>query len=217
MSTIALAAQRSYTLNEAVWFSYRLPSLKKGFCTLTMMLVGFIVMATVGLYAHIYWNLRHPAPEPEKVTVSIPETQLSDMHYVYVSKPFPQPATHSETIQREMPPLQDLPVNANDADWQQAPDGKISQDNSRDTLPGTQVQTHKEEPQNDAEQINDDGSVKELLMQALKEQQQDISKGKEPAPPVDETKANVQANAQEIMIHQNIPKSIFSKKPSPPE
>ncbi len=32
MSTISLAAQRSYTTGEAVWFSYRLPVLRKRFC-----------------------------------------------------------------------------------------------------------------------------------------------------------------------------------------
>lgn len=33
MSTITLAAQRSYTLNAPVWFSYRRPSLKKAVCS----------------------------------------------------------------------------------------------------------------------------------------------------------------------------------------
>ena len=34
---------------------------------------------------------------------------------------------------------------------------------------------------------DDDGSLKALFMQALKQQQEDMSKGKMPAPPVDET------------------------------
>ncbi|MDS0115640.1 hypothetical protein QYE88_37830, partial [Enterobacter hormaechei subsp. steigerwaltii] len=91
MSTICLAAQRSYTTGEAVWFSYRLPSLKNIFGKTALWLVGLCAMLVVGLYMHVYWNLRHPAPEPVNASVAKPETQLSDMHYVYVSKPFPHP------------------------------------------------------------------------------------------------------------------------------
>lgn len=61
MSTICLAAQRSYTTGEAVWFSYRLPSLKNIFGKTALWLVGLCAMLVVGLYMHIYWNLRHPA------------------------------------------------------------------------------------------------------------------------------------------------------------
>ena len=78
MSTICLAAQRSYTTGEAVWFSYRLPSLKNVFGKTALWLVGICVMLVVGLYMHVYWNLHHPAPEPVNASVAKPETQLSD-------------------------------------------------------------------------------------------------------------------------------------------
>jgi hypothetical protein len=35
--------------------------------------------------------------------------------------------------------MQDLPINSDDADWQQAPDGTVPHDTSRDTLPGTEA------------------------------------------------------------------------------
>ena len=52
MSTICLAAQRSYTTGEAVWFSYRLPSLKK-FAVIPFMGIGFVRLVMAGLYAGI--------------------------------------------------------------------------------------------------------------------------------------------------------------------
>ena len=78
-----------------------------------------------------------------------------------------------------------MPMNCDDNAWQQAPDGAlpdtpITHDTSRDTLPGTEA--HEQAMRQD-----DDGSLKELFMQALKQQQEDMSKGKMPAPPVDET------------------------------
>jgi hypothetical protein len=36
-------------------------------------------------------------------------------------------------------PLQEMPINSGDADWQQAPDSEMPHDISRDTLPGTEV------------------------------------------------------------------------------
>lgn len=187
MSTICLAAQRSYTTGEAVWFSYRLPSLKKVFGNACLGLAGLCVMLLAGLYAHVYWNLRHPAPEPIKVNAAKPETQLSDMHYVYVSKPFPHPHPKPAPVQVDVPPMQDLPINSEDVDWQQAPDGTVPHDHSRDTLPGTEVQEHDNAP---ASGENDTSSLTELFKQALKEQEQDYSQGKIPAPPVDETQDN---------------------------
>ena len=118
MSTICLAAQRSYTTGEAVWFSYRLPSLKNVFGKTALWLVGICVMLVVGLYMHVYWNLHHPAPEPVNASVAKPETQLSDMHYVYVSKPFPHPQPKAAPVPVDVPSMQDLPINSDDGDWQ---------------------------------------------------------------------------------------------------
>lgn len=191
MSTICLAAQRSYTTGEAVWFSYRLPSLKTVLGNSLLWMVGLCAMLVAGLYAHIYWNLRHPAPEPVKASVAKPETQLSDMHYVYVSKPFPHPHPAPAPMHVDVPPMQDLPINSEDADWQQAPDGAVPHDTSRDTLPGTEA-NEQEMPSASADQ--DDTSLKELFKQALKEQERDYSQGKIPEPPVDETQDNPQTS-----------------------
>ena len=121
MSTITLAAQRSATLNAPVWFSYRRPSLKKVVCATLIWAMGIVMTIAAGLYAHLYWDLRHPVPEPVKASAVKPETTLSDMHYVYVSKPFPQPEPKQEPVTKEMPPLQEMPIDSGDADWQQAP------------------------------------------------------------------------------------------------
>ncbi|HIC2034831.1 hypothetical protein ABG794_12470 [Enterobacter soli] len=203
MSTICLAAQRSYTSGEAVWFSYRIPSLKKVFNNTLLWMLGLCAMLIAGLYAHIYWNLRHPAPEPVKVSVAKPETQLSDMHYVYVSKPFPHPHPKPASVQADIPAMQDLPINSDDADWQQAPDSEPPHDTSRDTLPGTEA--HDDAPANAG---GDDTSLTELFKQALKEQAQDYAQGKTPAPPVDET----QDNAQSSLIHKDNARSPLSEK-----
>lgn len=40
MSTICLAAQRSYTTGEAVWFSYRVPNLRKVFGKTFLWMLG---------------------------------------------------------------------------------------------------------------------------------------------------------------------------------
>lgn len=184
MSTITLAAQRSYTLNAPVWFSYRRPSLKKVVCSTLIWAMGIVMTIAAGLYAHLYWDLRHPVPEPIKASAVKPETTLSDMHYVYVSKPFPQPEPKQEPVTKEMPPLQEMPIDSSDADWQQAPDGEMPHDISRETLPGTEVN----------HQNVDDGAIKALLMKALKEQEKDYSQGKMPTPPEEETTAGTQAN-----------------------
>ncbi|HCR1907856.1 hypothetical protein [Enterobacter kobei] len=189
MSTICLAAQRSYTTGEAVWFSYRLPRLRNIVSHAFLGMVALCAMIMAGLYAHVYWNLRHPAPEPVKASAAKPETQLSDMHYVYVSKPFPHPHPQPKPapVQADVPAMQDLPINSDDADWQQAPDGDVPHDTSRDTLPGTEAHEAAS-----ASTGSDDASISELLKQALKEQEQDYSQGKIPAPPVDETQDNSQ-------------------------
>ncbi|MDU0846235.1 MAG: hypothetical protein E7B07_06105 [Enterobacter asburiae] len=118
MSTITLAAQRSATLNAPVWFSYRRPSLKKVVFATLIWVVGIVMTIAAGLYAHLYWDLRHPVPEPVKASAVKPETTLSDMHYVYVSKPFPQPEAKQEPVTKEMPPLHEMPIDSGDADWQ---------------------------------------------------------------------------------------------------
>ncbi|MHA0871717.1 hypothetical protein [Enterobacter pasteurii] len=185
MSTICLAAQRSYTTGQPVWFSWRLPSFSKIVSVFTLWCLGACALIVAGLYAHVYWNLRHPAPEIKKASVAKPETSLSDMHYIYVTKSFPHPEPQPVKVQQDLPPLEAMPLNNDENDWQQAPDGAlpespVAHDTSRDTLPGTEAHARATNP-------DDDGALKAMLMQALKEQQQDISQGKEPAPPVDET------------------------------
>ena len=203
MSTICLAAQRSYVSGEAVWFSYRLPSLKNVFGKTALWMVGLCAMLVVGLYMHVYWNMRHPAPEPVNASVAKPETQLSEMHYVYVSKPFPHPQPKVAPVHVDVPPMQDLPISSDDADWQQAPDGDVPHDTSRDTLPGTEAHEAAS-----ASTGSDDASISELLKQALKEQEQDYSQGKIPAPPVDET----QDNSQRDVNHKVDARSPLSEK-----
>ena len=205
MSTICLAAQRSYTTGEAVWFSYRLPRLRNIVSHAFLGMVALCAMIMAGLYAHVYWNLRHPAPEPVKASAAKPETQLSDMHYVYVSKPFPHPHPQPKPapVQADVPAMQDLPINSDDADWQQAPDGDVPHDTSRDTLPGTEAHEAAS-----ASTGSDDASISELLKQALKEQEQDYSQGKIPAPPVDET----QDNSQRDVNHKVDARSPWSEK-----
>lgn len=185
MSTICLAAQRSYQTGEPVWFSYRLPRFKRLFGTTFLWILGLLAMVAAGLYAHVYWNMRHPAPEPKKVSVAKPETQLSDMHYVYVSKPFPQPTPPPviKPLQEDVPPMQDMPINSDNSDWQQAPDGNVSHD--RDVLPGTERQA---EPPGSPD--NTSSSLQEMFKQAIQDQQKDYSQGKVPAPPIDETQAS---------------------------
>ena len=205
MSTICLATQRSYVSGEAVWFSYRIPRLRKIASNAFLGIVSLCVMLMAGLYAHVYWQLRHPAPEPvKKVNVAKPETQLSDMHYVYVSKPFPHPHPKPVPVQADVPAMQDLPINSDDADWQQMPDGTVPHDTSRDTLPGTEAHDDAVSPRTEG----DDASLTELFKQALKEQEQDYSQGKIPAPPVDETQDNTQADA----LHKESSRSPLSKK-----
>ncbi|WP_333850357.1 hypothetical protein [Leclercia sp.] len=178
MSTICLAAQRSFQTGEAVWFSYRLPSLNKiliGALT-CLCCLGAILFA--GMYAHIYWHLRHPAPVPKPVSVAQPETQLSDMHYVYVSKPFPAPKPKTLAPEYNAPPLptEDPTIMERGSDWQQAPESDISSE----PLPDS----HEVPP------ATESVSLKERFMQALKDQQQDYSQGKRPEEPVDESQAS---------------------------
>lgn len=163
-------------------------------------------MLVVGLYMHVYWNLRHPAPEPVNASVAKPETQLSEMHYVYVSKPFPHPQPKVAPVPVDVPPMQDLPINSDDADWQQAPDGAVPHDTSRDTLPGTEAHEHDIAP---VSASSEESSLTELFKQALKEQEQDYSQGKIPAPPVDETQDNSQASVKTVEIA--VPLSVKKK------
>ena len=94
-------------------------------------------------------------------------------------------------------------INSDDADWQQAPDGDVPHDTSRDTLPGTEAHEAAS-----ASTGSDDASISELLKQALKEQEQDYSQGKIPAPPVDET----QDNSQRDVNHKVDARSPLSEK-----
>ena len=165
MSTICLAAQRSYATGEAVWFSYRLPSMKRVLGGLLASIVCLCAMVVAGFYAHLYHDLRHPAPAPKPAAVAAPETQVSDMHYVYVSKPFPQPKPKPELMAPLLAP-EESPIMDNEADWQQAPDG-FPQDHA---LPDTHNDVHTP-------------SLQERFMQAVKEQQLDYSQGKIPPQP----------------------------------
>ena len=127
------------------------------------------------------------------MSVAKPDTTLSDMHYVYVTKPFPhpQPKPQSVKVQEDLPPMDNMPINSDENEWQQAPDGAlpdspVTHDTSRDTLPGTEA--HEQAMKHaQATQPDEDNSLKTLFMQALKQQQDDMAKGKMPAPPVDET------------------------------
>jgi len=205
MSTICLAAQRSYTTGEPVWFSWRLPSFSKIISVVTLWCLGLCALIVAGLYAHVYWNLRHPAPVIKKVSVAKPDTTLSDMHYVYVTKPFPHPQLKPQSVkvQEDLPPMDNMPINSDENDWQQAPDGDVPHDTSRDTLPGTEAHEAAS-----ASTGSDDASISELLKQALKEQEQDYSQGKIPAPPVDET----QDQSQSSLLHNDNVQSPLSKK-----
>lgn len=168
MSTICLAAQRSYTTGEAVWFCWRLPSMKRMLGYVSGMLLCLCTMVIAGLYAHLYFDLRHPAPAPKPVAVATPETQVSDMHYVYVSKPFPQPEPKPVPM-TPLPGPDEGPILDNDADWQQAPEGQPLEQ----ALPDTHRDLHPP-------------SLRERFMQAVKEQQLDYSQGKIPPQPEDE-------------------------------
>lgn len=183
MSTICLAAQRSFRTGEPVWFSYRLPSLSKilGSALASVLYLGALLVA--GLYAHIYWHLRHPVPAPTPVNVAQPEAQLSDMHYIYVSKPFPEPKPKVQEYHAPPLPSDDPGFADKEADWQQAPDSDISSE----PLPDAQ-----QAAQPDVEAV----SLKERFMEALKEQQQDFSQGKAPDEPVDETSSTMDTGSQ---------------------
>ncbi|MEB6379144.1 hypothetical protein MXM41_09370 [Leclercia adecarboxylata] len=169
MSTICLAAQRSYTLGEAVWFSYRLPAMRKVLTGLLVSVICLCAMLAAGVYAHLLRDLRHPAPANKPVKVVKPDVQLSDMHYVYVSKPFPTPEP-TPLPALPLPAPDESPVMDNNADWQQPPDGQI-QDR---TLPAAHDNFHTP-------------TLQERLLQAVKEQQLDYSQGKIPAAPEEET------------------------------
>ncbi len=175
MSTICLAAQRSFQTGEAVWFSYRLPSLTRIAFTSLISLCWLGAMLVAGLYAHLYWHLRHPTPTPQPVSVAQPDTQLSDMHYVYISRPFPAPQPEAAEVNAPPLPKSDPLVMDAGADWQQPPDSDISSE----PLPDT----HVSPPETGS------GSLKARFMQALKEQQEDYSQGKMPGDPVDETQS----------------------------
>lgn len=197
MSTISLAAQRSYTTGEAVRFSYRLPRLNHLFGAALLWALGACAFILAGLYAHLYWHERHPASQPVKAEVGKPETRLSDMHYVWISKPFPPPAP--APVHDSLPPMQVLPPVTDDADWQQAPEGDLPRA-SEDTPPQREARQDSALPEEDVAKEGDESSLKALFMQALKEQQQDYSQGKIPAPPEDET---LQQKNEEITSQKN--------------
>ena len=67
------------------------------------------------------------------MSVAKPDTTLSDMHYVYVTKPFPhpQPKPQSVKVQEDLPPMDNMPINSDENEWQQAPDGALPDSPSR--------------------------------------------------------------------------------------
>ena len=75
MSTICLAAQRSFTTGEAVYFAWRLPAPQKVLFRAMMWLLTLCTFIIAGLYAHIYWNCQHPTPEPKPTKVENPDTE----------------------------------------------------------------------------------------------------------------------------------------------
>jgi hypothetical protein len=81
----------------------------------------------------------------------------------------------------------------------------VPHDASRDTLPGTEAHEHDNAP---ASTGSEESSLTELFKQALKEQEQDYSQGKIPAPPVDETQDNSQASVK----NSGNSRSPFSEK-----
>lgn len=171
MSTICLAAQRSYACDEAVYFTWRLPSWQALFARLLVWLACASALLAGGVYAHLYWQYRHPAPTAAVKTKNNGGAQLSDMHYVYVAKPFPPLNA----------PQADNSARENDSDWTHTPDGDLA----TKALPDMQ----------DANEASgQEPSLKARFMQALKEQQQEYSQGKIPPPPeqsdaVDENKS----------------------------
>ncbi len=88
MSNIRTAAYESLQINRGVrlasgplaWKSYSLLLLAFG--------IGGIAAAVGGSYLHLYWDLRNPPPPPV-IQVVQPETQVSDVHYVYTTKALP--------------------------------------------------------------------------------------------------------------------------------
>lgn len=176
MSTICLAAQRSYHTGEAVWFSYHRPPVKKVLLQAAFWLLSVCVFIIAGVYAHIYWQCQHPTPPAKPVKMENPDVRLSEMHYVYISKPFPQPKPEPRPAPLATTPMQsDGPTGAED-DWQQAPDGDLSDQ----ALPGAQEPTLTRVDQQTP-------SLEERFLQALQEQKADYAQGKIPAPPEDET------------------------------
>lgn len=174
MSTIQLAAHRSGLCDEAIYFTRRQRHWRRGFSFLLMWLVFTAAVICAGLYAHLYWQYHHVAPVAQKKVQANRDTVLSDMHYVYVSKPFPPASTPgtSKLIaplagENEMP---DGDIDAEDNnDWRHTPDGMLA------TQPLPEGQSAQP-------------SLQERLMQALKEQQQDYS------PSADETVTPKQEN-----------------------
>lgn len=164
MSTIQLAAHRSYTTGEAIHFTWRLPRFRRWFTGLFLWLISAAALLIAGQYAHIYWQCRHPVALAEQKKVAEPDVVLSDMHYVYVTKAFPHPATAvsesalplaTEPPTQQSMPVDELPVSSSENDWTHAPDGNLA------TRPL---------PDNHAEPSQ---SLEERLMQALKEQEQE--------------------------------------------
>ncbi|WP_071608833.1 general secretion pathway protein GspB [Entomohabitans teleogrylli] len=158
MSTICLAAHRSYTTGDAVYFTWRVPGLRKCCAGAFYWLTGACLLVAAGLYAHLYWQYRHPpTPAPARKVADAP-TRLSPMHYVLVTKPFPDRQATPEPDAAPPPdtmPHDILPDDsAEDNDWTHTPDGALA----THTLPPAADQSL---------------SLKERLLKALQEQQRE--------------------------------------------
>lgn len=171
MSTIQLAAQRSLITGEPIRFAWRLPRFRSLLSGLLLWLICAFALLIAGQYAHLYWQCRHPAPVVDAHKHEAPEAELSDMHYVYVTKAFPQPesARITPATQAAIPdefPETAVDNNGGENDWTHSPDGTLA----TRQLPGNSEEASP--------------SLKERLMQALKEQQQEyVPSDVEPAEP----------------------------------
>ncbi|MBK5071525.1 hypothetical protein I2492_00655 [Budviciaceae bacterium CWB-B4] len=128
MSTISLTAYRNQRnqrnqnqqrTNERV----RITAAPLSYFRLSLYIIAGVIAASLlivgGTFGHMYWQYLYPkpvevqasAPVPE-VPKALPEIFLSDMHYIYTTKPLPQPQAPSPltTMDNLSQPLVDRDV-----------------------------------------------------------------------------------------------------------
>ncbi|MCS2158425.1 hypothetical protein MUU48_16155 [Scandinavium sp. H11S7] len=176
MSKISLAAQRSTTTGEAVYFTRQCPDLRLWLLKSLSGLMYIAMLVIAGSYAHLYWQCLHPAPPAQVKKLAHTEVTLSDMHYVFVTKTFPPPVP--KPVQQTATPVSEntLSHHLEDDDWTHTPDGELA------TQPLPTNSGNRPPPPKESEL-----SLEQRLLQAVKEQQQDYSQGKIPdvTPPDD--------------------------------